>query len=59
MIRDSRTQALVSVDAVALDKYKQERQRANQINQLRKEVADLQHKVRDICDIIDKIIKEK
>lgn len=59
MIRDSHSQALVSVDAVALDKYKQERQRVNQINQLRKEVADLQHKVRDICDIIDKIIKEK
>lgn len=59
MIRDVHSNALISVDTTALDKYKQERQRVNQINQLRKEVSDLQVHVRNLQETVDRIIKEK
>lgn len=59
MIRDDRSKALLSTDRVALDKYRMEKQRSRQIEQLRKDVADLQEKVSNICKIIDRITEEK
>jgi len=59
MIRDTHSKALISTDKVALDKYRMEKQRVKQIDLLRKDVADLQEKVRNICTIIDRIITEE
>jgi hypothetical protein len=59
MIRDAHSNALIEVDRTALDKYRQEKQRVRQIDQLRKDVADLQQTVVNICKIIDKIVEEK
>lgn len=59
MIRDDHSKALLSVDKSALDKYRMEKQRARQIDQLRKDVADLQKQVSNICQIIDRITEEK
>ena len=59
MIRDDQSKALLSVDRAALDKYRMEKQRSRHIDQLRKDVADLQEKVSNICKIIDRITEEK
>lgn len=59
MIRDDQSKALLSVDRAALDKYRIEKQRSRHIDQLRKDVADLQEKVSNICKIIDRITEEK
>lgn len=59
MIRDSYSNAVLSTDRAALDKYRMEKQRAKQIDQLRKDVADLQETVSNICKIIDRITEEK
>jgi hypothetical protein len=59
MMRDVGSNALVSTDKAALDKYRIEKQRVRQIDQLRKDIADLQEKVSNICMIIDRIIEEK
>lgn len=59
MIRDAHSNALIEVDRTALDKYRQEKQRVKQIDQLRRDVADLQQTVVNICKIIDKIVEEK
>lgn len=59
MIRDSYSNAVLSTDRAALDKYRMEKQRVKQIDQLRKDVADLQETVSNICKIIDRITEEK
>lgn len=59
MIRDDQSKALLSVDRAALDKYRMEKQRSRHIDQLRKDVADLQEKVSNICKTIDRITEEK
>ena len=59
MIRDTYSNALLATDRKALDKYRMEKQRVKQIEDLRKDVADLQEKVGNICKIIDRIIEEK
>jgi hypothetical protein len=59
MIRDAHSNALIEVDRTALDKYRREKQRIKQINELRKDVADLKQTVANICKIIDKIVEEK
>lgn len=59
MIRDTHSNALVSTDRVALDKYRMEKQRIKHIDQLRRDVADLQEKVKNICSAIDRITEEK
>lgn len=59
MIRDTNTNAILSTDKAALDKYRMEKQRVVQIEQLRKDVAQLQDTVRNICKVIDKIVEEK
>jgi hypothetical protein len=59
MIRDTNSKAVLSTDRAALDKYRMEKQRVRQIEQLRKDVADLQQTVLNICKIIDKITEEK
>lgn len=59
MIRDVHSNALIATDRAALDKYRVEKQRIRQIDQLRRDVADLQEQVRNICAIIDRIVTEK
>lgn len=59
MIRDVNTNAVLSTDKVALDKYRMEKQRVMQIEQLRRDVAQLQETVKNICKVIDRITEEK
>ena len=59
MIRDANTNAVLSTDKTALDKYRMEKQRVRQMEQLRRDVADLQQTVSNICKVIDKITEEK
>ncbi len=59
MIRDSYSNALLTTDVRELDKYRMEKQRVKQIEQLRKDVADLQETVRNICKVIDRVVKEE
>lgn len=59
MIRDSNTKALLETDTIALDKYRMEKQRIRQIDQLRKDVSALQETVQRICNVIDRITEEK
>ncbi len=59
MIRDSYSKALLETDVTALDKYRMERQKVKEIQQLRKDVAALQDTMRHICQIIDRITEEK
>lgn len=58
MIRDTYSHALLATDRKALDKYRIEKQRIKQIEELRRDVANLQEKVAHICKIIDHIIEE-
>ena len=58
MIRDVNSNALISTDIIARDKYRLEKQRIRQIEKLREDVANLQEKVDNICRVIDKIIRE-
>jgi len=59
MIRDSYSNALLATDVKELDKYRMEKQRVKQIEQLRRDVADLQETVRNICQRIDRIVTEE
>lgn len=59
MIRDTHSNAIISTDRTALDKYRMEKQRVRQIEQLRKDVAELQNTVVNICKILDRITEEK
>lgn len=59
MIRDVNTNAVLSTDRAALDKYRIEKQRVVQIEQLRRDVAQLQDTVKNICKVIDRITEEK
>ena len=59
MIRDSYSNALLATDVKELDKYRMEKQRVKQIEQLRRDVADLQETVHNICQRIDRIVTEE
>ena len=59
MIRDPSSHALIVTDKAALDKYRREKRRIQEFDQLRRDVAGLQEKIDHICMIIDQLMKRE
>jgi len=55
LIRDEKTRALLNNDAMALNKYKLERDRIRKIDLLSKEVKEIKQILHSVCERLDKI----
>lgn len=54
MIRDPQSKAILTTDTVALNKYRQEKYRAKQIELLSKEVSELRIAVAELYEMMEK-----
>lgn len=59
MIRDTRSNALINNDVIALNKYKMERNQLRRIENMAKELEEVKTAVAHICEILNRIDIEK
>ena len=59
MIRDPNTKALINHDAIALNKYKMERNQIRKIENMAKELDEVKTTLAHICEMLNRIDKEK
>jgi hypothetical protein len=57
MIRDSNTKAILNDDAIALNKYKVERNQIRKLDQLAKELEQIKITLTRVCEKIESIEK--
>lgn len=56
--RDPHSRAIVSTDAAALNKYKQERALHKKVNFLEKEVSECKEALKRVCERLEQIESE-
>lgn len=59
MIRDTKSNALINTDVIALNKYKMERNQLRKIENMAKELEEVKTAVAQICEILNRIDIEK
>ena len=55
MIRDSYSKALVETDAIELARYRDEKKRQREIDDLQKDVVSLRSCINNLCETIKRI----
>ncbi len=59
MIRDKESKALLETDTLALNKYRIEKKRIMEIENMKKEMSDIRIILSNVCQSLDTLMKEK
>jgi hypothetical protein len=59
MIRDKESKALIETDTDALQRYRIEKKKLQEVEQIKKDINIMKDQMKNVITIIDKIMEEK